>query len=147
MLFQTIRLRRNFVKVLLAFGVLSLASCSAPMPDLDLKPQIDGLFVALSEENYDKAMTYYPEAFFKTFPREYWRDRLEKFIQHMGTMEGYRIRSKQSDTRFSGKFFVYQLETIHKDNKKARHIITFVLPVDGGDVKLVGHKITAKGFQ
>lgn len=129
------------------FGLLTVAGCSAPMPDLDLKPQIDGLFVALSENDYDKAMSYYPDDFFKAFPRDYWRDRLEKFNQHMGTMEGYRIRSKQSDTRFSGKFFVYQLETVHEGNKKAKHIVTFVLPVDGSGVKMVGHKITAKGFQ
>ncbi len=133
-------------KILVAVGLLVLSGCSAPMPDLDLKPQLDGLFMALGQGDIDKAMTYYPDEFFKVFPKEYWRDRLEKFNQTLGTIENYRIRNKQSDTRFSGKFFVYQLETIHPDNKKASHIITFVLPVDGGDVKLVGHKITAKGF-
>ena len=134
------------VKILLVVGLLVLNGCNAPMPDLDLKPQLDGLFMALGQGDIDKAMTFYPEEFYKAFPREYWRDRLQKFNQTMGTIENYRIRNKQSDTRFSGKFFVYQLETIHPDNKKAAHIVTFVLPVDGGDVKLVGHKITAKGF-
>ena len=133
-------------KILFAVGLLVLGGCSAPMPDLDLKPQLDGLFMALGQGDIDKAMTYYPDEFFKVFPKEYWRDRLEKFNQTLGTIENYRIRNKQSDTRFSGKFFVYQLETIQPNKKKASHIITFVLPVDGGDVKLVGHKITAKGF-
>ena len=146
MLRQILINRIVYFRTLLTIGLLSLAACSAPMPDLDLKPQIDGLFVALGQDDLDKAMTYYPDDFFKAFPKEYWRDRLEKFNKHMGTMESYRIRSKQSDTRFSGKFFVYQLESLHKDKKKASHIITFILPVDGGDVKMVGHKITAKGF-
>lgn len=136
-----------YSRTLAICSFLVLAGCSAPMPDLDLKPQIDGLFVALSENDYEKVMTYYSDDFFKAFPREYWRQRLEKFNQHMGTMEGYRIRSKQADTRYSGKFFVYQLETVHEGDKKAKHIVTFVLPVDGSDVKMVGHKITAKGFQ
>ena len=126
--------------------VFMLSACSAPMPDLDLTPEIDKLFVALGQNDIDKVMEFYPDEFFKAFPKEYWRERLQKFNQHMGTMESYRIRTKQADTRFSGKFFVFQLETIHKDKKKASHIVTFVLPVDGGAVKLVGHKISAKGF-
>ena len=127
-------------------GFMVLGGCNAPMPDLDLTPTVNELFTVIGQGDIDKAMEFYPDEFFKAFPREYWRDRLEKFNQYMGTMESFRIRTKQSDTRFSGKFFVYQLETIHADNKKARHVITFVLPVDGGAVKLVGHKITAKGF-
>jgi hypothetical protein len=116
------------------------------MPDLDLTPEVNELFVALGQNDIEKAMSFYPDEFFKAYPREYWQARLQEFNKHMGTMESYRIRTKQADTRFSGKFFVFQLETIHKDKRKARHIVTFVLPVDGGDVKLVGHKITAKGF-
>jgi len=134
------------IGVLIAGVLLILGACSAPMPDLDLTPTVNDLFVALGQGNIDKAMEFYPEEFYKAFPRDYWRAKLEEFYNLMGPMENYRIRSKQSDTRFSGKFFVFQLESIHKDSKKASHIITFVLPVDGGDVKLVGHKITAKGF-
>ena len=137
---------RSVQRWLLIFGVLVVAGCDAPMPDLDLTPQVNELFVALGQDDMDKVMGFYPDEFFKAFPKEHWRGKLEKFNQFMGTMESYRIRTKQADTRFSGKFFVFQLETIHKDKKKARHIVTFVLPVDGGDVKLVGHKRTAKGF-
>ena len=133
-------------KFLVLTVMLLTGACSAPMPDLDMTPEIDKLFVALGQNEMDKVMEFYPDEFYKAFPKEYWRERLQKFNKHMGTMESYRIRTKQADTRFSGKFFVFQLETIHKDKKKARHIVTFVLPVDGGDIKLVGHKITAKGF-
>lgn len=136
----------NNARILLLSAFLTVAGCSAPMPDLDLTPTVNELFTALGQGEIDKAMEFYPDEFFKAFPREYWRDRLIKFNEHMGTMESFRIRSKQADTRFSGKFFVFQLETIHEGGKKASHIITFILPVDGGDVKMVGHKITAKGF-
>jgi hypothetical protein len=140
------RLVPGNTRIIFFVGLLLLGGCDAPMPDLDLTPKVNELFTTLGQGNIDQAMEFYPDEFFKAFPKEYWRERLEKFNQHMGTMESFRIRTKQSDTRFSGKFFVFQLETIHQDNKKARHIVTFVLPVDGSDVKLVGHKITAKGF-
>ena len=143
---QNYRKRFAGIKLLMVSLAIFIGACSAPMPDMDLTPEVNGLFVAIGEGDIDKAMSYYSDDFYKSFPKEYWRERLEKFNQHMGTMESYRIRSKQSDTRFSGKFFVFQLETIHKDNKKAKHIVTFILPVDGGPVKMVGHKITAKGF-
>ena len=126
--------------------VLLLSSCNQPMPDLDLTPQVDKLFTALQTDDIDTALSLYSDEFYKGFPKEFWRTKLQKFNEHMGKMESYRIRNKQADTRYSGKFFVYQVDTIHQGDKKARHIITFVLPIDDSGIKLVGHKITAKGF-
>ena len=123
-----------------------LASCNQPMPDLDLTPQVNKLFTALQANDIDAAMTQYSDEFYKGFPQEFWRTKLQKFNEHMGTMESFRIRNKQADTRYSGKFFIFQVETIHQGDKKARHIITYLLPIDDSGVKLVGHKITAKGF-
>jgi len=137
---------RQIKFLFLAAVFFIVGGCNAPMPEMDLTPRVNELFTALGQGDIDKVMEFYNDDFYKVFPKEYWRDRLVKFNEFMGPMESFRIRSKQSDTRFSGKFFVFQLETIHKDNKKANHIVTFVLPVDGGPVKMVGHKITAKGF-
>lgn len=116
------------------------------MPNLDLKPEVNKLFSSLQAKDFDTALTFYSEDFYKGIPREAWKLRLQKFIEVMGPIESFKIRKSQADTRFSGKFFIFQLETLHEGGKKARHIVTYILPVDGGDVKLVGHKITAKGF-
>ena len=128
------------------FSILLLFGCDRPMPDLDLTPQVNKLFSALQSNDIDTALTMYSDEFYKGIPKQYWRAQLQKFHDHMGAMESFRIRNKQADTRFSGKFFVFQLDTVHQGQKKARHILTYVLPVDGSDVRLVGHKITAKGF-
>jgi hypothetical protein len=123
-----------------------VAACDAPMPDLDLKPEVNKLFSSLQAKDFETALESYSEDFYKAIPREAWKLRLQKFIEVMGPIESFRIRNRQADTRYSGKFFIYQLETRHEGGKKARHIVTFILPVDGSGVKLVAHKITAKGF-
>ena len=133
-------------RLLLLLALLT-AGCDAPMPNLDLKPEVNKLFASLQAQDFDTALTFYSDEFYKGIPREAWKMHLQKFIEVVGPIESFKIRKSQSDTRFSGKFFIYQLETVHKGGKKARHIVTYVLPVDGGDVKLVGHKISAKGFE
>ncbi|MCI0507832.1 MAG: hypothetical protein L0Z73_17220 [Gammaproteobacteria bacterium] len=127
--------------------VLWSAGCNAPMPDLDLEPEVNKLFSSLQAKDVDAALTFYSQDFYKGIPREAWALRLRQFLDFMGPIEAFKIRSRQADTRYSGKFFIYQLETRHEGDKKARHIVTFILPVDGSDVKLIGHKITAKGFE
>jgi hypothetical protein len=126
---------------------LVIGACDAPMPNLDLKPEVNKLFSSLQAKDVDTALTFYSEDFYKGIPREAWKLRLQQFLEVMGPIESVKIRNSQADTRYSGKFFIYQLETRHQGEKKARHIVTYILPVDGSDVKLVGHKITAKGFE
>ena len=137
---------RFLAGALLVWVMLLPAGCNKPMPDMNLEPEINKLFTAIQAADFETALGMYSDEFYKGIPKEYWRAQLVKFNELMGPMERINIRSKQVDTRFSGKFFIFQLDTIHKDQKKARHIVTFVLPVDGGDIKLVGHKISAKGF-
>jgi len=131
---------------ILILFLLFLTACNMPMPDLDLEPEVNKLFSALQAEDYDTMLPMYSDKFYKSIEREHWRLSLKQFSEHMGPMESYRIRYKQADTKFSGKFFVFQMETRHEGQKKARHVLTFVLPFDGGDVGLVAHKITAKGL-
>lgn len=125
---------------------LMLTGCNQPMPELKLEPEINSLFTAIQNNQLDAALAMYSDEFFKGIPKQYWRAQLTRFNEVMGPLEKIRIRNKQSDTRFRGKFFVFQLDSMHKGGKKARHILTFVLPVDGGEVQLVGHKISAKGL-
>jgi len=131
---------------LLLVGVLLLAGCDKPMPNLDLKPEVNKLFTALQAKDFDTMLPMYSDKFYKSIPKEQWRMKLQQFMNYMGPMESYRITHTQADTKFSGKFFVFLLDTRHEGKKKAKHVVTFILPVDGGDVILVGHKITAKGF-
>lgn len=137
---------KNNWRFLVLLSVLLLAGCDRPMPNLDLKPEVNKLFTALQAKDFDTMLPMYSDKFYKSIPREQWRMRLQRFMEHMGPMESYRITHTQADTKFSGKFFVFLLDTRHEGKKKAKHVVTFILPVDGGDVILIGHKITAKGF-
>ena len=134
-------------RLVIVFGVaLLLNACSPPMPAIDLEPQLNKLFSSLQANDIDTALTFYSDEFFEGIPEDQWRQRLQEFNAYMGPMTSFRIRNQQADTRFSGKFFVFELESVHEGGKKAGHIITYILPVNGDGVKLVAHKITAKGF-
>lgn len=134
---------RHLIVIALACGLIA---CSPGAPDINLEPQVNRLFSSLQKGDIDTALTFYSDEFYKGIPKEHWRQRLEKFNEHMGPMTSFRIRNRQADTRFSGKFFVFELETVHEGDKKASHIVTFILPVNDDSVNLVAHKITAKGF-
>ena len=139
-------IEKNYWQSIVLVFVLFLAGCNKPMPNLDLEPEVKKLFTALQAKDFDTMLPMYSDKFYKSIPKEQWRMHLQRFMDHMGPMESYRIRYKQADTKFSGKFFVFQLDTRHEGQKKAKHVVTFILPVDGDDVILIGHKITAKGF-
>lgn len=126
--------------------VFALTSCGRHAGYTQVDPLVEQYFSALQNKDYDLAMSMYSEDFFKAFPKQAWRKKLEDFIQQVGDVTAYSFRNKQSDTRFSGKFFIYQYDTIHGD-ARAKHILTFVQPVDDDSIKLVGHRIRAKGFE
>ncbi|NOZ54568.1 MAG: hypothetical protein GXP08_15785 [Gammaproteobacteria bacterium] len=137
---------RVMAPVVFVFIGFCVVGCSGPMPTFDLEPTANKIFNALQAQDVDTALSYYSDDFYEVIPKSQWRHRLTLFEEKVGPIEGFRLRKKQADTRFSGKFYIYQYETTHKGNKKARHILTFIHPFDGDEVKLVAHKITAKNF-
>lgn len=127
-------------------AVVFLNACNPAAPNIDLTPKVNALFTALQKGDIDKALTFYSDKFYKGIPKDEWRQRLQAFLDQMGPITSFRIRNHQADTRFSGIFFVFELETVHEGGKKAEHILTYILPVNEDKVDLVAHKITAKGF-
>jgi hypothetical protein len=112
-------------------------------------PLAKEFFEALKSSNLDKAMDMYSEDFFNRFPKETWRQKLQRLNTELGPIKAYSFRNKQADSRFSGKFYIYQYDTIHEsggEEKRAKHTITFIQPVNSADIKLVGHMIKAPGF-
>ncbi|MGD8566594.1 MAG: hypothetical protein PVJ39_00715 [Gammaproteobacteria bacterium] len=132
--------------ILMSAAVLLLNACNPTATKIDLEPKVNQLFSALQKGDIDTALTFYSDKFYKGIPKAEWRKRLQAFIDHMGPITSFRIRNRQADTRFSGKFFVFELETVHEGGKKAEHILTYILPVNEDKADLVAHKITAKGF-
>jgi hypothetical protein len=94
-------------------------------------------------------MAMYSDDFFERFPKESWRQKLQRLTTELGPIKAYSFRNKQADSRFSGKFYIYQYDTIHESGgkeKRAKHTITFIQPVNSAEIKLVGHMIKAPGF-
>ena len=157
--------------LLIATGCTQYANVSA------VDPLAKEYFEALKSGDLDKAMDMYSEDFFQQFPREVWREKLQRLTTELGPIKAYSFRNKQADSRFSGKFYIYQYDTIHVATHKstpastgegsgggsgegtekntddtggkeirAKHTITFIQSVNSPEVKLVGHRIVAPGF-
>jgi hypothetical protein len=100
------------------------------------------LLEALRDGDYERVNQQYDESFFTRRAPEEWSDHLKTFITERGPMTTYQLRRAQADTRFSGKFFMLEYETVHTGNKRLHHILTLILPVNGGGIQIIGHKLT-----
>ena len=133
------------IMLLLAF----IAGCTQYASESSVDPLAKEYFEALKAGDLDKVMSMYSEKFFERSPREAWRQKLQRLTAELGPIKAYSFRNKQSDSRFSGYFYIYQYDTIHeKDGKehRAKHTITFIQPVNSTEIKLEGHRIVAPGF-
>jgi len=132
---------------LAGFLLLLLGACGEKgNPNIDSNPVVAekaaAVFRAMQAGDYDAVLAQYDEGFFKTQTREGWRDKLKATMDERGPMTAWHLRRSQADTRFSGKFFLYEYETVHDGDKRLHHLMTFVWPVNDDEIRLLGHKIT-----
>jgi len=100
------------------------------------------LFDAIQSGDDEQIIKQYNDAFFAKRSPKQWLDNIKALKAERGPMRAYHLRRSQADTRFSGKFYMLEYETVHTGNKRLHHVLTFLLPVTGGDIQLNGHKIT-----
>lgn len=103
----------------------------------------DALMMAMLNQDYEGVIQHYPDEFFSRMPPEGWVDMLKTHDKDRGPMHSFELKKTQADTRFSGKFYILEYMAVHDGNKRANHIITLLAPVDGGDMIIVGHKISS----
>jgi hypothetical protein len=132
---------KGFQSLMLCAVILLLGACNPPQQAAQVDHLPMELLQSLKSNDLEKAMTYYSPEFFKTRPEQKWRERLNQLLRDNGPITTISFRNKQADTRFSGKFYIYQYDTVH-GKKRIKHIFTFVRPVDSEEVNLVGHKIS-----
>lgn len=100
------------------------------------------LLAAMRSGDEEQITKQYNDNFFEKRSKQEWLKKIKALMAERGPMTAYRLRRAQADTRFSGKFYILEYETVHTGNKRLHHLVTFLLPVSGGDIQLNGHKIT-----
>jgi hypothetical protein len=100
------------------------------------------LFEAMQSGDDAQIIKQYNKGFFAKRSSQEWLAKMKAQMAERGPMRDFILRRSQADTRFSGKFYILEYETVHDGNKRLHHVLTFLLPVTGGDIQLNGHKIT-----
>ncbi len=141
---------KPLLRLSVLMALLLLAACNGDSTpgqyntssDPAVAAKADALFQAWQRGDYDAVLAEYDETFFQGRSRAQWRKHLEDLLAERGPLREWHLRRSQADSRFSGKFFIYEYETVHDGNKRLHHLMTFLWPVDEDTIKLVGHKIT-----
>ncbi|MDT8382924.1 MAG: hypothetical protein RRB22_00755 [Gammaproteobacteria bacterium] len=113
-----------------------------PSTNPAVEARATALFEAMKAEDYGQVVAQYYEKFFAQRSKEEWVDAMKRLLAERGPLQRHILRRSQADTRFSGKFYILEYETVHDGDKRLHHVITVVLPVEGGEMQLVGHKMT-----
>jgi len=131
-----------YSKVLLFCVSLFIVSCGSQnaQTNIQLDAKTKEYFAELQAQHIDKVLGFYSKEFFNIQPKQMWQSRLNSLFEKFGPIERISFINKQADTRFSGKFFIYQYYTIH-GKKRVKHVLIWILPVDGVEIELVGHMI------
>ena len=130
--------------VVALMGIFTLSACSPPSSTSDkaVNELAQGIVVALQAGDVDKLVGYYDKNFYVTKSPKQWRAELTSLFSQHGKITNMSMRNKQADTRFSGKFYIFQFDTVHDDNKRAKHTLTIIRPVNSPEqVVIVGHHI------
>lgn len=127
----------------LLFALLCLMiGCTTPMSDTQVDKKAESIILAFQAGDVDKLMTIYDEKFYRSRTPEQWRAELEAIYKDYGPVKSISMRNKAADTRFSGKFYIYQFDSLHDNDKRIRHTLTLIRPVDKTDtIVIAGHQI------
>lgn len=139
---------RAFYGFVAALGItLGVVACDGgehqnAMNNPAVESRVGTLLEAIKAQDFEQATAQYDEIFFKIRAPQTWVDTLKAHLAERGPMTSYHLRRSQADTRFSGKFYILEYETVHEGSKRLHHLITLRRPVEGGGIQLIGHKIT-----
>ncbi|HFE32508.1 MAG TPA: hypothetical protein ENJ17_04260 [Gammaproteobacteria bacterium] len=138
----------NAVFVFLFVTILTLSACDdggQRAQNVSTNPAVEArattLLEAIQRGNDELIIKQYSEDFFTKRSPQQWLAKLKALMAERGPMRSFALKRSQADTRFSGKFYILEYNSVHDGAKRLHHTLTFLLPVDGGDIELNGHKI------
>ena len=125
------------LKTMLALGLaLCLSACGNPPPDMPASKVVEQYYDALKKNDFETVLGFYAADFFNTHPKEQWREQLKQ----LGRLQSAEVANVQADTRYSGKFYVFQMQTQYERNTM-RETLTLVWPVNQTAIRIVAHKL------
>lgn len=107
-----------------------------------VEKQASALFAAMQSGDDEAIISQYNKAFFAKRSKQAWLEKIKALMAERGPIRSFKLARSQADTRFSGKFYILEYNTVHTGNKRLHHTVTLLLPVSGGDIQLIGHKMT-----
>lgn len=107
-----------------------------------IEAQAAELFAAMQSGDDVQIVAQYHDGFFAKRSEQEWLGSMKRMMAERGPMRAHHLRRSQADTRFSGKFYILEYETVHTGQKRLHHTVTFLLSVNGGPIQLNGHKMT-----
>jgi len=135
--------------LLTLFVMLGVTACDEDQDranNVSTNPAVEAkaakLLSAIQRGDDEQIIKQYDEQFFASHDPQEWLAKLKSIMAERGPMKSFRLRRSQADTRFSGEFYILEYESVHNGNKRLHHLITVILPVKGGGIELIGHKIT-----
>lgn len=137
---------RRFHLLFISCIALTLVSCAGEVPDdASVVQRGKDFYELLKAKNFDGALDLYAPEFFQSRPREDWKRHLQNMQEQLGAVQSFELKRQQADVRYSGKFFIYEYSVVYA-KEKSWETVTFFVPVAGGEVKVFGHQIKAKGI-
>jgi mRNA-degrading endonuclease RelE of RelBE toxin-antitoxin system len=124
-----------------------LPGCGADGPsDAEVERFGAAFFAALQQKDFDRALTFYDDEFFRGRAREQWKAQLQDVQAKLGDLKSAELKRKQADIRYSGKFHIHEYRVTYA-NDVAWETVTLFVPNGSQAVHVFGHTMKAKGIQ
>ena len=134
------------ISTLMVLHVALLLSACEQGPSLEQVQAVGNkVFDAIIKEDKEGALALYDEQFFATHSRDEWWQYLQRIHQKLGVMRAHNLRKDHYDTRYSGRFYIFEYQTVY-ERGNAWETLTFINPNGSSDIKLVAHQVKAKGL-
>ncbi len=127
-----------------ALLLLILAGCSAaPQHEDEAAAMVNKLYAALQQQHWNAALDMYGKQFYAGHQRDAWARQLKSIQQKLGPMQGRQLIFKRKDPRFHYDVYIFSYRVAFARGEST-DVVTVYQDVSGGDLAIVGHKITLK---
>jgi hypothetical protein len=131
----------------LALGILTGCNMLTGKDDADAVAR--QLYGSLQSGDYERAVSFYSPRFFEKTPKDDWVQNLKTVSSRLGDLQAYQLQTwnvqKNAGTSAGGTFYQLQYRVTYA-RYPATETLVLYRPLNGGDIKVLGHQINSEGF-